>query len=281
MSDSAGNLRRGALHAGQRTAQVVVFVCTLAAVGFYLASHSESKPPPASTLTALALVQVSTPPPTVRPSSTPLPTFTSVPSLTPVTPTPRVPRIGIVAGHWWLDESGQQSLDVGSVCDEGTPNQLTELDINLPVAERVVYALRQQGYQADLLQEWDERLTGYEADVLLSIHSDACLYPEASGFKVARVADSQVPEIEDRLVACLVERYGARTGLDFHEGSITADMTAYHTFYEIYPNTPGAIIEVGFMLADRTLLTQRHDLVAQGIIDGILCFLEGEADRLE
>jgi N-acetylmuramoyl-L-alanine amidase len=192
-----------------------------------------------------------------------------------------MPHIGIVAGHWWLDESGQQSLDVGSVCDEGTPNQLTELDINLPVAERVVYALRQEGYQVDLLQEWDERLTGYEADVLLSIHADACLYPEASGFKVARVTDSQVPEIEDRLVACLVERYGARTGLAFHEGSITADMTAYHTFYEIHPTTPGAIIEVGFMLADRTLLTERHDLVAQGIIDGILCFLAGEADGSE
>ena len=58
-------------------------------------------------------------------------------------------------------------------------------------------------------------------------------------------------------------------------------MTQYHTFYEIDPNTPGAIIEVGFMLADRTLLTQRPDLVAQGIIDGILCFLQGEGRALE
>ena len=116
---------------------------------------------------------------------------------------------------------------------------------------------------------------------MLSIHADSCLYQEASGFKVARVADSHVPEVEDRLVACLVERYGARTGLAFHAGSITLDMTRYHTFYEIDPNTPGAIIEVGFMLADRTLLTRRPDLVAQGIIDGILCFLEGEGKTLE
>ena len=83
------------------------------------------------------------------------------------------------------------------------------------------------------------------------------------------------------MVACLVEHYAARTGLAFHEGSITHDMTQYHTFYEIDPNTPGAIIEVGFMLTDRALLTQRPDLVAQGIIDGILCFLEGEGKRLE
>jgi N-acetylmuramoyl-L-alanine amidase len=158
---------------------------------------------------------------------------------------------------------------------------LTELEINLDVAQRVVSALNEAGYRADLLQEWDDRLLGYRADVLLSIHADACLYPEASGFKVARVADSHVPEIEDRLVACLVDEYSARTGLAFHQGSITADMAQYHTFYEIDPRTPGAIIEVGFMLADRWLLTSRADLVAQGIIDGIFCFLEGEGRRLE
>jgi N-acetylmuramoyl-L-alanine amidase len=188
----------------------------------------------------------------------------------------RVPRIGIVAGHWWLEEGGQQSLDVGAVCDEGTPRQLTEVEINLDVAGRVVFELRKVGYQVDLLQEWDERLTGYQADALVSIHADACIYPEASGFKVARVTDSLVPEVEDRLVACLVRHYAARTGLSFHEGSITYDMLQNHTFYEIAPRTPGAIIEVGFMLADRALLTQRPDLVAQGIIDGIECFLRGE-----
>ena len=88
-------------------------------------------------------------------------------------------------------------------------------------------------------------------------------------------------QVEDRLVACIVGEYAARTGLEFHEGSITHDMTRYHTFYEIDPSTPGAIIEVGFMLADRLLLTQRPDLVAQGIIDGILCFLEGEGKTLD
>lgn len=278
MSDTADNIRRGALRVGEKTAQVVVFVCMIALVGVFLGSQPESSAPlPA--LTPSQPAQVVSPaiagtavPTRSDPTSTPLPTLS---------PTPSVPRIGIVAGHWWLDESNEQSRDVGAVCDEGTAYQLTELEINLEVAQRVVFELGRAGYHADLLQEWDERLNGYQADVLLSVHSDACLYPEASGFKVARVADSHVPEIEDRLVACLVERYGARTGLAFHSGSITHDMTQYHTFYEIDPNTPGAIIEVGFMLADRTLLTQRPDLVAQGIIDGILCFLQGEGRALE
>ncbi|HHH40959.1 MAG TPA: N-acetylmuramoyl-L-alanine amidase [Chloroflexi bacterium] len=192
------------------------------------------------------------------------------PTPTPPPPTPSVPRIGIVAGHWWPE--GSEMSDAGAVCPDG----LTEVEINKDVAERVVFTLRKMGYRADLLAEWDERLQGYQADALVSIHADSCLYPEASGFKVARVTDSVIPEEEDRLVACLADRYARRTGLRFHRNSITYDMTRYHTFYEIDPLTPGAIIEVGFMLADRDLLTRRPDLVAQGIIDGLLCYLREE-----
>jgi N-acetylmuramoyl-L-alanine amidase len=272
MSDSNGEVHESG-DRGTRAAQVAVFFSLIVVVGLVLLVQSEpgeSLPEVKPTRTAVVL----------RPTQTP--TVWRAPTAAPTLPfSANVPRIGIVVGHWWLDEDGQQSLDVGGVCDEGTPNQLTELEVNFEVAQRVFYELHRAGYQVDLLQEWDERLNGYRADVLVSIHADACLYPEASGFKAARVADSLVPEIEDRLVECIVERYGRRTGLAFHEGSITPDMRQYHTFYEIDPETPGAIIEVGFMLADRELLTQRPDLVAQGIIDGILCFLEGEGKTLE
>ncbi|HEC34454.1 MAG TPA: N-acetylmuramoyl-L-alanine amidase [Chloroflexi bacterium] len=190
---------------------------------------------------------------------------TTSPSPSNATATPDVPLpIGIVAGHWGSDS--------GAVCD----GWLREVDVNLDIAQRAVYTLRALGYQTDLLEEFDPRLEEYRARVLVSIHADSCLYPEASGFKVARVEDSAVPGVEDRLVDCLVSRYQARTGLVFHEGSITPDMTRYHTFYEIDPETPGAIIEVGFMLADRELLLHRQDLVAQGIVEGILCFVQGE-----
>jgi N-acetylmuramoyl-L-alanine amidase len=273
MSDSSGNIRRGSLKVGQKAAQAVVFLCIVGVVGVFFAARSDSgEVVPTSWPSRASVVY----------QPTPISTMPSVQTKTPAPRfTPHAPRIGVVAGHWWLDENGQQSLDVGAVCDEGSASQITELEINLEVAQRVVFELRGVGYQADLLQEWDDRLNGYRADVLLSIHADACLYPEATGFKVARVADSHVPEVEDRLVACIVGEYAARTGLEFHEGSITHDMTRYHTFYEIDPSTPGAIIEVGFMLADRQLLRQRPDLVAQGIIDGILCFLEGEGKTLE
>ena len=90
------------------------------------------------------------------------------------------------------------------------------------------------------------------------------------------MAASAIPEEEDRLVGCLIREYAAATGLRFHRDSITFDMTGYHAFKEIDPMTPGAIIELGFMGADRSLLTDRSYEVAQGVARGIACFLEGQ-----
>jgi N-acetylmuramoyl-L-alanine amidase len=169
-----------------------------------------------------------------------------------------------VAGHW--------QSDAGAVCPDG----LQEVTINLDVASRVVAILQHEGYDAELLPEFSDRLNNYTADAFVSIHADSCIYPEASGFKVARVAASAIPEEEDRLVACLIREYSDATGLEFHEDSITFDMMDYHAFNEIDPETPGAIIELGFMGADRVLLTENAFEVAQGVARGIACFLEGE-----
>jgi len=151
---------------------------------------------------------------------------------------------------------------------------LREVDINLAVAKRVVAALRDRGYEVDLLEEYDDRLSGYRADAFLSIHADACGIPEASGFKVARVSFSAVPEIEDVLVECLYQEYGRITGLPRHDYSITPDMHGYHAFLKVDPQTPAAIIEMGFMSADRGILVNHPDLLAEGIVAGLLCFLE-------
>ncbi|MBN1639798.1 MAG: N-acetylmuramoyl-L-alanine amidase [Anaerolineae bacterium] len=178
-------------------------------------------------------------------------------------PTPILPhKVGIVAGHWLSD--------VGATCPDG----LTEVEINVAVAQLVVSMLSRSGYDAEMLAEFSPDLHGYEASALVSIHADSCNVPEATGFKVARVSSSLVPELEDRLVACLIEEYQEATGLPFHRNSITYDMTEYHAFYEIAPETPAAIIEIGFMAADRRLLTKRQDLVAEGIVNGIKNFLD-------
>ena len=195
-----------------------------------------------------------------RPTPVPKP---ATPAPTPF-PTPFIPRIGIVSGH--------RGNDSGAVCKDG----LTEAQINYDIASRVAVEMRANGYRVDLLDEFDPRLSGYRALLVLSIHADSCDYinNEATGFKVAHVSASVVPEAEDRLVACLIERYNQATGLPFHKNSITFDMTSYHAFREIDPETPGAIIELGFMAADRELLTENSYAVAQGIARGIACFLE-------
>lgn len=177
-------------------------------------------------------------------------------------PTDQIPKVGIVAGHWQSDS--------GAVCPDG----LMEVTINLDVATRVVAILQSEGYDATLLAEFAPDLDGYVADAFVSIHADSCDVTGASGFKVARVAGSAIPEEEDRLVSCLVREYSEATGLAFHQDSITFDMTQYHAFTEIDPLTPAAIIELGFMGADRWLLTGSSYDVALGVARGIACFLE-------
>lgn len=180
-------------------------------------------------------------------------------------------RIGIVAGH-----SGNDS---GAVCADGSGNiTLTEADLNLKIAALVQERLTQQGYQVDLLREYDTRLNGYRALAIVSIHNDSCEYinNEATGFKVAAALNTNDLNRANRLTACLVDRYQRVTSMSFHAGSITADMREYHSFREIDPSTVAAIIETGFLNLDREILTKHTDQIAEGVVEGILCFTNNE-----
>lgn len=189
---------------------------------------------------------------------------------TPEWPTPTArprPQIGLVVGHMG-DEN-----DPGAVCPDG----LTELKINLEIATLVQQGLRSEGFDVDLLKEFDPKLKGYQGLVLISIHADSCAYinPQATGFKVAASLNTPRPEKTARLTACLRNRYGSATNLTLHN-SVTPDMSSYHAFSEIHEETPAVIIETGFMNLDRQLLTQQPDLVSDGIINGILCYIYNE-----
>ncbi len=179
---------------------------------------------------------------------------------------PTGPYVGIVAGHWGNDS--------GAVC----PNGVTEQQTNLEIAKRVAERLRARGVWVDLLQEFDSRLNGFSGDVLVSIHADSCdpidADPPATGFKVARSQASQIPTVADKLVDCLRTEYQRATNMTFHENSITNDMTFYHSFRELDPNTPAAIIETGFLHLDYDMIVNHPDLPAEGITNGILCFLK-------
>lgn len=194
-----------------------------------------------------------------------LPQSTIVPEEA-VTPTPRSrPLVGIVAGH-----SGNDS---GAVCADG----LTERTVNETVAAYVQQYLIAKGYDVDVLQEFDDRLNGYRASAIVSIHADSCDYINdiATGFKVSAPLSNPHPDQAARLTACLRNRYAQITNMNLHN-SITNDMTLYHAFDEINEETPAAIIEVGFLNLDRAILTQHADLVATGVSEGIICFLQNE-----
>lgn len=187
-------------------------------------------------------------------------------------------RVGIIAGHSGPPLDPSFDVDPGAVCDDnndGTP-ELTELEINLEVSDLVARQLLRQGYEVDLLEEFDPRLDGYRADVLLSIHANDCQDYGfgATGYAVAGpVARGVARGRDEALVRCMINEYGEVTGLPRHFGE-TRDMTFYHTFNEVSRDTPVAIIETGFMFADRQILTQNRSLIAEGIVAGLICFLE-------
>lgn len=189
---------------------------------------------------------------------------TQVPTPT-IAVTPRhMRRIGIVAGHRGVYD------DPGAVCDDG----LTEREVNEVVAEKVVLHLRGLGYRAELLDEFDSRLHDYQATALVSLHANDCRdYGEfVTGYLIARAAARAAGGPDDLLVQCLGRNYAQATGLRVRAG-VTSDMSEYHSFMEIHPLTPAAILEMGFLRGDRQVLTEQSDRVARGIYDGILCFL--------
>jgi N-acetylmuramoyl-L-alanine amidase len=195
--------------------------------------------------------------------------ITPVPGSVGSVPTTTQPlRIGIVSGHWG------NGIDPGAVCPDG----INEHDVNLAIASLVRQQLEANGYTIDLLQEFDPRLDGYKAALLLSIHSDTCdqIDAQATGFKVAASTYSHDQVLAERLTACMNARYAAVTGLQDLSSSITENMTDYHAFSAIDSSTPAAIIETGFLYLDRDLLVNHPDVVANGITAGVLCFVKSE-----
>lgn len=175
-------------------------------------------------------------------------------------------KIGIVVGHL--------GSDTGAVCADG----LTEVEVNSNVGTFVQQLLIEEGFEVELLNEFDERLSDYQAGLLLSIHADSCEYinDSATGFKVTGALSQTNQANSDRLVACLSGYYAKVTGLKYHYQSVTTDMTYYHAFNEINPYTTAGIIEVGFLNLDRGILTSKPELIAKGIVEGILCFMDNE-----
>lgn len=169
--------------------------------------------------------------------------------------------------------SGHAGNDSGAVCTDEAGNVLiTEAEINARVAGEVERTLTRRGIPVIVLDEFDHRLDGLRATLLLSLHADSCI--ARSGFKAAKPLASRVPDAEVRLVRCIDEHYAALTGLEPDPDTVTPNMTEYHAYRKIDPATPAAILELGFLGADQALISQRSDLIAAAVVESILCFVE-------
>lgn len=197
----------------------------------------------------------------------PAPVMTETPA---PTPTPARPLVAVLAGH--------RQNDSGAICEGGPYDGLQEVQVTTDIVARLVPLLNEKGYEVLDLDEFDTRLAGLRGAALVALHVDSCVEWEGtSGYKVARSAISPIPEVEDRLVDCLSQEYAAATGLTYHEGSITHAMTNYHVFRRIDPATPAVIIELGFLFYDHELLTERQEVVVEGLLRGIGCFMDSQA----
>ena len=176
----------------------------------------------------------------------------------------RGPQVAIISGH--------RGFDSGATCKDG----LMEALVNEEIASRVVQRLQEEGVSAMLMDEYDPRLQELHARALVSIHADSCI--DQSGFKVASAEETVIPEQDKMLVDCLREEYAKATGLTFRPTAITKDMTQYHAFQRVAEDTPGAIIETGYLGGDRALLVEEPDRVAEGIVAGVLCFLDQQEE---
>jgi N-acetylmuramoyl-L-alanine amidase len=210
----------------------------------------------------------------------PLPVFpTAAPTFTP---TPTIPEVAIVAGHW-AQEAGDgvpAVLDSGAVCPDG----LREVEITKSVADKTLALIKQRGYHAVLLQEFDPRYSEdppFAPKAFLSIHADSCLqggdFAYATGYKIAHAEPSNNEQEDSRLVTCLTRSYDRVAALydkPFNANTITRNMTEYHAFRKIDTTTPAAIIELGFLGHDRAFLVEHQDEMAEGLARGLDDFLK-------
>jgi N-acetylmuramoyl-L-alanine amidase len=195
----------------------------------------------------------------------------------PVWNPPGKKRVGLQAGHWRVEEAPGELRGLSTGTYGGGK---AEWEVNLDVAERAATMLRDVGVEVDVLPV--QLPPRYRAHALIALHADGDTSGALNGFKVARAVFSAVPETDERLVATLNDAYQAVTGMPRDDWHISRRMTGYYAFnsrrycHAIAPGVPAAIVEMGFLTnaGDRLLLLGNPDLLARGVADGILRFLD-------
>lgn len=220
-----------------------------------------------------------------------------------------VPRVGLQVGHWQAAElpnelrrlRGQTGAYAGGV---------TEVEVNLLVAEQVRALLAPLGIAVDLLPATIS--PGYLADAFVSLHADGVASSQVAGYKAARAEwrdrswlldwRRENPNasfnrdrwrdlwrrapiidrnpLDEALLQHMLNNYGAVTGLP-RSPHVSYNMTGYYAFnsrryhHTVSPDTPAIILEMGYLTNpfERRFLTQRPEVPARGVALGLLSFL--------
>ena len=192
---------------------------------------------------------------------------------------PKAPRrVGIQVGHWQTDNVPKE-YGTRLAFQTGTSwAGITEVDVNLDIAERMAKLLQSQGIAVDIIPTTVP--IGYLADVFIALHCDGDGVGVASGFKMAH--SSRRSPFEDKLLSDVKQSYEKGTGMDWDADHISRAMVGLYSFnwsryqHSSSPFTPSVIIEMGFLSNhhDRSLLVGQPDLIARAITDGIVKFLD-------
>ena len=185
-------------------------------------------------------------------------------------------RVGIQIGHWQTENVPPElrRLEVQT----GTSwSGISELQVNMEIANQITDLLRSHGYIVDILPTTVP--SGYLADAFVSLHMDGDGTGENSGYKLAH--GSRRGPYEQQLLEAIKDEYGAATGLRHDPEHISKNMVGYFAFsWQRYrsatsPFTPSVILEMGFLSndSDRTLAMDHPDVLARGIANGIERFL--------
>ena len=206
------------------------------------------------------------------------------------TPTPLF-KVGIQAGHW--PEAGAPSCHDAYSNDPAYKDYTVgETTINHAVRDKVVAILRDvlgPHYQVDALNGdggKDDVPKNYAADAFLALHCEWCETQNElnAGYKVSRYKGTFAKEGKDgsgdgsdRLVDLVWEHYGPATGLsrDKQSGHYTRNMLEYYGVANLAQGTPGAIIEMGWLYRDYTVLSDAskdggQDDMARGLANAVL-----------
>jgi N-acetylmuramoyl-L-alanine amidase len=187
------------------------------------------------------------------------------------------PKIGVQAGHWMIDQLPDMLASLRSQTG-GSGGGVREVDYVLDIARRVQANLQAAGYEVDLLPATVP--ADYTADAFVAIHADASTSGSPSGYKLARSRFSPIPSTDDALLNAVSSVYGPATGFRWDD-NITRNMSGYYAFnsrrrvYAVSKGTPAIIIETGYLTnaADRNYLVNHKDVVANGIAQGIINFI--------